>query len=247
MGDFLDFRNETPHPVRSMTQSLRHELHRRILPGHAALAAQFFKSGAGEYGEGDRFLGIRVPDIRAVSKLDDGKSDIRELLHSPWHEERFLALLVLVRRFERGNAAVQKTVFDFYLSSTPWINNWDLVDVSAYKIVGSHLLDRPRTPLWKLAASKILWEQRIAIVSTFAFIRQGDLAETFALSVHFLDSPQDLIHKACGWMLREAGKRDSRQLVDFLDTHRLSMPRTMLRYAIEKFPEHLRKHFLSRQ
>ena len=227
-------------------KTLRQELRARILPGQAETAAWFFKSGPGEYGEGDRFLGVRVPDIRTVSKMDDGSSDIRGLMHSEWHEERLLALLILVRRYERGDEPARKAAFVFYLSSTRWINNWDLVDVSAYKIVGARLLDRSRAPLWKLASSDSLWERRIAIISTFAFIRNGDVDETFALSEHLLNSPEDLMHKACGWMLREAGKRDVRQLELFLDRHRLSMPRTMLRYAIEKFPEQRRKHFLSR-
>lgn len=227
-------------------KSLRQELRSRIEPGQAATAAWFFKSGPGEYGEGDRFLGIRVPDVRTVSKMDDGKSDIPGLLHSKWHEERLLALLILVRRYERGDESVRKTVYDLYLSSTRWINNWDLVDVSAYKIVGARLLDRPRTPLWKLATSDSLWERRIAIISTFAFIRGGDVGETFALSEKLLHDPEDLMHKACGWMLREAGKRDVDRLEAFLEAHRRTMPRTMLRYAIEKFPEPRRKQFLSR-
>ena len=226
--------------------TLKNELRKRIREGHSETAARFFKTGPGEYGQGDRFLGIRVPEIRAVAKMDDGMADIRSLLHSKWHEERLLALLILVRRFERGDESARKSIFDFYLSATRWINNWDLVDLSAYKIVGAWLLERPRIPLWKLAASGNLWERRIAIVSTFAFIRCGDLEETFALSEHLLNSPEDLMHKACGWMLREAGKRDIRALERFLAAHRCSMPRTMLRYAIEKFPEARRKEYLAR-
>jgi len=226
--------------------SLKNELRRRIRPGNSETLAWFFKTGPGEYGEGDRFLGIRVPDIRAVSKCDDGRSDVRGLLASKWHEERLLALLILVRRFERGDDLVKKAVYDLYLSSTRWINNWDLVDVSAYKIVGSWLLARPRAPLRKLASSKSLWERRIAVVSTYAFIRASDLVETFYLSEKLLNDPEDLIHKACGWMLREAGKRDIRELERFLDEHRRAMPRTMLRYAIEKFPEKRRQQFLAK-
>ena len=226
--------------------SLKNELHRRIRPGHAKTLAWFFKTGPGEHGEGDRFLGIRVPEIRAVSRMDDGRSDVRGLLESEWHEERLLALLVLVRRFERGDDLVKRAIFDFYLTSTRWINNWDLVDLSAYKIVGSWLLGRPRAPLRKLASSKSLWERRIAVVSTYAFIRAGDIEETFFLSKKLLGDPEDLIHKACGWMLREAGKRDVVELERFLDAHRRSMPRTMLRYAIEKFPEKRRKQFLAK-
>lgn len=232
-------------PARFLT-TLKSELRARVREGHAETAAWFFKTGPGEYGEGDCFLGTRVPEIRAVAKMDDGRSDICGLLESKWHEERLLALLILVRRFERGDEAAKKAIYGFYLSGTRWINNWDLVDLSASQIVGSWLLGRSRAPLAKLAASPVLWERRIAIVSTFAFIRAGDLEETFSLSKKLLGDPEDLIHKACGWMLREAGKRDVRELERFLDAHRRSMPRTMLRYAIEKFPEKRRKQFLAR-
>lgn len=227
-------------------KTIRQELRDRIRPGHSETAAWFFKSGPGEYGEGDRFLGVRVPEIRAVAKLDDGSSDVSLLLRSKWHEERLLALLILVRRFERGDDAVRQAVYEFYLSETRWINNWDLVDVSAYKIVGAWLLGRSRAPLRKLASSECLWERRIAIVSTFAFIRTGDVGDTFYLSKKLLNDPHDLMHKACGWMLREAGKRDVRALENFLDENRARMPRTMLRYAIEKFPESRRKKYLAR-
>ena len=178
--------------------------------------------------------------------MDDGQSDIRGLMTSGWHEERLLALLVLVRRFERGDEVAKKATYDFYLSSTRWINNWDLVDLSAYKIVGAWLLGRSRAPVRNLATSRNLWERRIAVVSTYAFIRAGDFEETFFLSRKLLNDPEDLIHKACGWMLREAGKRDVVELERFLDAHGRSMPRTMLRYAIEKFPEKRRKQFLAK-
>jgi 3-methyladenine DNA glycosylase AlkD len=227
-------------------KTIRQQLRARIRPGHAETAAWFFKSGPGEYGEGDCFLGVRVPEVRAVAKLDDGRSDVRGLLQSKWHEERLLALLILVRRFERGDDAVRKAVYEFYLSETRWINNWDLVDVSAYKIVGAWLLDRNRARLRELASSKCLWERRIAIISTFAFIRAGDVGDTFSLAKKLLSDPHDLMHKACGWMLREAGKRDVRALENFLDENRERMPRTMLRYAIEKFPESRRKQYLAR-
>ena len=168
--------------------SFKNELRRRIRPGHAESLAWFFKAGPGEYGEGDRFLGIRVPDIRAVAKMDDGQSDIRGLMTSGWHEERLLALLVLVRRFERGDEVAKKATYDFYLSSTRWINNWDLVDLSAYKIVGAWLLGRSRAPVRNLATSRNLWERRIAVVSTDAFIRAGDFEETFFLSRKLLNA-----------------------------------------------------------
>jgi len=234
------------HAETKRLGELRNELRARIRPGYAGSLSRFFKTGPGEYGEGDRFLGIRVPDIRAVSKLDDGVSDISALLHSGWHEERLLALLILVRRFGRGDGATKRAIFDLYLSETRWINNWDLVDQSAYQIVGGWLLDRPRAILRELARSRSLWERRIAIVSTYAFIRAGDLGDTFSLSKKLLGDPEDLMHKACGWMLREAGKRDVAALEDFLEEHGPSMPRTMLRYAIEKFPEKRRKQYLAR-
>lgn len=227
-------------------KSLGQELRKRIRPGYAEPLARFFKTGPGEYGEGDRFLGIRIPEIRAVAKLDDGKSDLGGLLHSGWHEERVLALLILVRRFERGEEVEKKAIFDYYLSETRWINNWDLVDLSSYQIVGQWLMGRSRTVLRKLSSSQSLWERRISIVSTYAFIRTGDLEDTFFLSKKLLNDPEDLMHKACGWMLREAGKRDVRALEDFLDECLPFMPRTMLRYAIEKFPEKRRKQYLAR-
>lgn len=225
--------------------SLQRKLRAAVRPGRSESLAWFFKTGPGQYGEGDKFLGVRVPDIRAIAKLDDGGSGVSRLLESPWHEERLLALLILVRRYERGDLRTKKRIFDFYLANTRWINNWDLVDLSAYKIVGDWLLDRARSVLHGLARSGGLWERRIAIVSTYAFIRNGDLAETFALARLLLRDPEDLMHKACGWMLREAGKRDSAALEAFLESHVRRMPRTMLRYAIEKFPDARRQHYLS--
>lgn len=228
---------------RAMT-ALQRKLRDAVQPGRAESLSGFFKTGPGQYGEGDKFLGVRMPDIRAVAKLDDGGSDVSHILESPWHEERLLALLILVRRFERGDLPEKKRVFDFYLSSTRWINNWDLVDVSAYKIAGAWLLARPRPVLRRLARSSSLWERRIAIVSTYAFIRHGDLSDTFALAESLLQDPEDLMHKACGWMLREAGKRDVSALEAFLEHHAGQMPRTMLRYAIERFPGARRRQYL---
>ncbi|MFZ4774912.1 MAG: DNA alkylation repair protein [Terrimicrobiaceae bacterium] len=226
-------------------KSLRQELRLRIVPGRAESSAWFFKTGPGEYGEGDQFLGIPVPEIRAVAKLDDGRCDRAALLHSKWHEERLLALLILVRRFERGDEAMQCGIYETYLSETQWINNWDLVDSSAPQIVGTWLLRRPRGVLRTLACSTSLWERRIAIISTFAFLRAGELDETFRLAKLLLRDPEPLIHKACGWMLREAGKRRVRALEEFLDKHAPVMPRTMLRYAIEKIPEKRRKQYMA--
>lgn len=234
-------------PVRAPSAaSLRRALRGKIRPGHSESLAWFFKTGPGEYGEGDRFLGICVPDIRSVARGGESlpAAEVLKLLHSPWHEERVLALLILVRQFELGNGHVRKEIFDLYLRETAWINNWDLVDLSAHQIVGGWLLARPRTVLRRLARSESLWERRIAVVATYAFIRTGDLADTFDLSERLLGDPHDLMHKACGWMLREAGKRDVAALESFLDRYAPAMPRTMLRYAIEKFPEARRKAIL---
>ena len=213
----------------------------------AALAARFFKTGPGEYGEGDRFLGIKVPVTRSFLAASDAltEADVLKLLRSPWHEERLLALLILVRRFQRDEAA-RAHLMRLYLANTRWVNNWDLVDSSAPQLLGAWLLGRDRSPLRRLARSKNLWEQRIAIVATHAFIRVGDIEETKALCEYFLTHRHDLIHKACGWMLREMGKVDEPALTGFLDRHAPRLPRTMLRYAIERLtPEQRRRYMQS--
>jgi 3-methyladenine DNA glycosylase AlkD len=217
-------------------------------PRAAELAQRFFKTGPGEYGEGDLFLGIRVPVIRTLVREFRGLTSLSEtekLLASYLHEARLLALFLLVDRFENGDETEQKKIYDLYLSHTDRINNWDLVDCSAPQIVGGWLASRSHAPLYKLAKSKALWERRIAILATFYFIRRNDLADTFALSELLLRDKHDLMHKACGWMLREAGKRDEAALVNFLERHAATMPRTMLRYAIEKFDAAHRRHFLT--
>jgi len=213
----------------------------------AEISQRFFKTGPGEYGEGDVFCGLTVPQTRELAKKfgELPFSEIKKLLSSEIHEERLLALLILVRRFERGESAVRKKIYDFYLQNTARVNNWDLVDLSADKIVGRHLLNRSIAPLLTLARSKILWERRVAIVSTFQFIRQANFRTTFKIVRVLISDGHDLIHKACGWMLREVGKRDSRILRDFLKLHSKSMPRTMLRYAIERFSKTERKKYLA--
>jgi 3-methyladenine DNA glycosylase AlkD len=228
---------------------LRQKLREAATPAQADIARRFFKTGPGEYGEGDRFLGLKVPQIRAELPHTDALSevDILDLLHSEWHEERLLALLVLGRRFSRAkkDAATQQRLVSLYLAHTKWINNWDLVDSSAPHILGAWLLRQDRAVLDTLAASTNLWEQRIAILATQAFIRVGDFADTLRLSALFLSHPHDLMHKSCGWMLREVGKRDVKPLLTFLDQHAAQMPRTMLRYAIEKLPEKTRQAYLA--
>ena len=215
-------------------------------PASVPILQSFFKTAAGQYGEGDVFAGIRMPDLREVCRAcgDVGLTTISVLLQSRVHEERALALLLLVDAFNRGSERERRAVYDFYLSHTASINNWDLVDVSASPIVGAWLYDRNRSPLTRLARSASLWERRIAIIATHYFIRRDDFADTFGIADILLDDPHDLIHKAVGWMLREAGNRDGAAERRFLKTRHQRMPRTMLRYAIEKFPEAERKRYV---
>ena len=204
---------------------------------------RFFKTGKGQYGEGDKFLGVSVPNIREVAKgFKDVNFDvIKELIHSPWHEMRMCALLILVNNSKKE---VTKNTFDFYLSQSKHINNWDLVDLSAPQIVGQFLLDKDRDILYKLAESDLLWDNRIAIVSTLTFIRNNDLDDTYLLSLKMMNHKHDLMHKAIGWMLREAGKRDAKRLYNFVMEYKNIMPRTMLRYSIEKFDTETRKELM---
>jgi len=207
---------------------------------------RFFKTGKGEYGEGDIFLGIRVPLLRRLVKKYGGISiaEVRKLLHSKFHEERLLAVLMLVQLFKSADESVQKQVYDLYLENTEFINNWDIVDISASNIVGAHLYEKDKAPLYDLVQSKNLWERRIAIIATFYFIRQNEFDDTLKLAEILLNDKEDLIHKAVGWMLREVGKREIELEEEFLQEHYKIMPRTMLRYAIEKFTETSRKMYL---
>lgn len=227
--------------------AIRARLRAHALPANVAILQRFFKTGPGEYGAGDRFIGVKVPGIRAVCRDCRGVADavVLQLLRSKVHEERLLALLLLVDRFERGDEAAQRAVYRAYLANTAFINNWDLVDVSAPQIVGGWLASRGRAPLLRLARSSSLWERRIAIVSTFAFIRAREFDDTFRIADLLLDDEHDLIHKATGWMLREAGKRDGQALRRYLASRYRRMPRTALRYAIERFPEAERKRYLT--
>ena len=215
-------------------------------PAIAEHAQRYFKTGKGEYGEGDQFLGIRVPVIRAQVRQhkDAGLKDILPLLKSAWHEERLFALLLLVRRYDKGDADERSAIYNLYLDNTRHINNWDLVDSSAHKIIGRHLESRDRKILYKLARSNSIWERRIAIISTFHFIALSQFDDALKLARLLLNDKEDLIHKAVGWALREIGKRDIAIEQTFLQAHYQNMPRTMLRYAIEKFPEPLRKQYL---
>lgn len=216
--------------ITNKLQALSNAEKREIFP-------KFFKAGKGEYGEGDRFLGVTVPNIRAIAKLhkDISIEEIRELIQSEWHEVRLCALIIMVEKSKKKDEALRKELFNLYLSQTKRINNWDLVDLSCRFIIGEYLLDKSRDILYHLAQSPLLWDNRIAIVSTYAFIRKGQLEDTYALSDLMMQHPHDLMHKAIGWMLREAGKRNPERLYDYVMSHRADMPRTMLRYAIEKF------------
>ncbi len=215
-------------------------------PAITAHSQRFFKTGPGEYGEGDRFLGIRIPVIRdQVRKHRD--LTIREtlrLLVSPYHEARMFSLLLLVMRFNKGDEQDRRTIYDAYLGHTAYINNWDLVDCSAHPILGGYLDGRDRKPLYVLADSESIWERRMAIMACLHFIRQHDFADALKVSKRLLNDGEDLIHKAVGWMLREIGKRDLPVEQSFLKTRYQQMPRTMLRYAIERFPEEERGRYL---
>lgn len=226
---------------------LQRDLARLADPERAANVAWFFKTGKGEYGEGDRFLGIPVPLLRktALRYRDLSLTDIGRLLASRIHEHRAAALEILVAQYERGSDEARDRIARFYLAHTSGINNWDLVDASAPYILGDHLKTRPRDLLYKLAASSNLWERRIAIVSTFAFIKSGEIDETFRIAELLLSDTHDLIHKAVGWALRETGKVSRRALLNFLTKHYTRIPHTALRYAIEHFSPEQRKQMLA--
>lgn len=222
-------------------------------PAQVPGLSRFFKTGPGQYGEGDKFLGIKVPVTREIVKeqwQNTSFDDLEECIDSEYHEVRLAALLALVRKFNHAkkDTAMQQRCVDFYLSHTNSINNWDLVDLSCYELLGRWLLDKDRSLLYDLAANgNTIWEQRIGIVSTMQFIRNGQLDDTYAIAEIFLDKPKplhDLLQKAVGWLLRDAGKRDEPRLMSWLDANASRMPRTMLRYAIEKFPEPVRQRYL---
>lgn len=210
--------------------------------------AIYYKTGPGDYAEHDQFMGISVPDLRKVAKRYQSRlpfSLLQELLYSPINEERLLALLILVNRYQKGDTDLKQTIFQFYLTHINQVNNWNLVDASAHWIVGAHLLEEDKTLLFTLAESTNLWEKRIAIVATWYFIRNNYFDCTLKLAEKLLCDNHDLIHKAVGWMLREAGKRNQSILIEFLNRHAYQMPRTMLRYAIERLIPTVRENYLS--
>ncbi|MEI6842903.1 MAG: DNA alkylation repair protein [bacterium] len=268
-----------------MYNNLISKLKKKSSKGKAKILSRFFKTGKGEYGEGDVFLGIVMPDQRNVAKqfVDLPFADVVKLLKSEIHECRMVALLILIQKYQissktyaglkhctgrraeheeirqqanilfsdqhmlrqkSGMLRVQKQIFDLYIKNTKYINNWDLVDLSAPQIVGTYLLDKPRDILYTFAESKDLWKKRISIISTLTFIRQGDFGDTLKIAEMLLSDTHDLIHKAVGWMLREVGKKDEGTLRKFLDKHYSHIPRTALRYSIERFPEEMRLYYL---
>lgn len=231
----------------SEMQYLEHRLAELADPEIAVHSARFFKTGPGEYGEGDQFLGIRVPELRKLVRQfrDFTMEDVLELLHSSFHEKRLLAALMLVDRFQRGSEADQQKIYDLYLQHIPVsINNWDIIDTTCPHIMGAWLYKRDRFILYTLAASNNLWQRRAAMMACFHFIRQNDFADSLKVAGILLLDKEDLIHKATGWMLREIGKRDQEVEQRFLEKHCRTMPRTMLRYAIERFEQEKRKYYM---
>jgi len=226
--------------------AIRQRLKSLADPEKAAISQRFFKTGPGQYGEGDVFHGIRVPVLRKLSREYRvlPMESVDALLLSPIHEERLLALLILVLKFQNGEPSLQRRIYTLYLKRTDRINNWDLVDTSAEHIVGAYLWNRSRNPLIRLAKSSVLWERRIAIIATFHYIKRNEFDETLTIADMLVEDREDLIHKAVGWMLREIGKRDLPTEERFLIRHYQQMPRTMLRYAIERFPEDKRQAYL---
>jgi len=227
---------------------IQREIRKKADKKKAEILQRFFKTGKGEYGEGDVFLGLQVPTSRVIAKKfsDLEISEIQTLLKSEIHEERLIAVLILVGQFKKGTPAQQEKIYKFYIKNAKRVNNWDLVDTSAEHIVGPYLLNRDRKILYKLARSKNIWERRISIMSTFHFIKKGEVGDTYALAEMLMHDNHDLIHKAVGWMVRESGKRaDEKAMRKFLDQHAGKMPRTMLRYAIERLPEKVRKAYLN--
>jgi 3-methyladenine DNA glycosylase AlkD len=229
------------------------DIHKALAPlaskSQAQHAQRFFKTGRGEYAEGDRFLGIRVPQLRRLVGRFRGiaLAEILALLKSPWHEERLLALLMLVDRYTRGDAGERARIYNLYRRHTKYINNWDLVDSSAPYILGAHLMPRDKQPLYRMARSKNLWQRRIAVLATFYMIKHKACDDALAIALILKDDREDLIHKAVGWMLREIGKRHPACAERFLQQHHKTMPRTMLRYAIERLPQRKRKVYLQGQ
>ncbi|GAB3228607.1 DNA alkylation repair protein [Algoriphagus aestuariicola] len=231
-----------------LTEQIIHSLQDRAIPEKAAFFPQFFKAGPGEYGEGDLFLGVKVPDQRRIAKgfyREIPLGDLSELIQNPYHEVRLTALIALVYRYEKSKTeAERQELADFYLHHLDWVNNWDLVDTSCHPILGHFYWNKDKALFYHLAGSHDLWRQRVAMISSLYWIKKGDFDDALALAEDLKNHPHDLMHKAVGWMLREIGNLDFEAEMAFLKQHYRSMPRTALRYAIEKFPEDLRQDFL---
>lgn len=230
-----------------MVNEIKKDLEKVANKEKAIFLQRFFKTGKGEYAEGDILIGVTVPQSRLIAKkyYSISLEDNIKLLQSEIHEERLIALFILCHKFKKGSEVEKKKIYDLYLKNTQFVNNWDLVDSSAHKIVGEYLLNRDRKILYKLVSSKLLWDRRIAVISTYTFIKNGQFIDTFLLSEKLLSDKEDLMHKACGWMMREAWKYDITLVEEFIQKNYSKMPRTMLRYAIEKFPEKKRKEYLA--
>jgi len=251
-------RETTSFPRQNEAERIIAELHAVGSEEKRRVLMTFFKTGSGDYAEGDRFMGVPVPEVRKVMKRHASADEktLEALLMSPWHEARYGALVVMVNRFaacettrpttEPDGENGRKRIFDFYLKHTHRINNWDLVDVSAAAIVGTYLLDKPTTVLDALAESSWMWDNRIAIVATHAFIRRGRLDVTYRLADKMMHHKHDLMHKAIGWMLRETGKQDAERLFSYVESRRREMPRTMLRYAIERMSPDRRRQLMEK-
>ena len=231
-----------------MLNQINKDLQKLKSPKKAKIYARFFKTGKGQYGEGDIFLGIIVPKTREISKKYTNLNfvDIEKLLLSKVHEGRLCALLILVEKYKKSDLQNKRYIVDFYLKNAKNINNWDLVDLTADKILGDYLIDKDKSILYKLAKSENLWERRIAIISTFAFIKNNQFNDTIKIAEILLNDKHDLIQKAVGWMLREVGKRDEKELLKFLDKHYKIMPRTMLRYAIERLEKEKKEIYMKK-
>lgn len=227
-------------------EQIEKELNAHEDPAAAGFAQRFFKTGKGQYGEGDIFIGLRVPLVRKIAKnyRQLPLSEIEKLLESPIHEHRLAAVIIITEQAKRADRKLKQDLYELYLRRSDRINNWDIVDVSCREVVGGYLMDKPRQPLYELAKSKDMWERRIAIVSTWQFIREKDLDDTFKIAEMLLKDKEDLMHKATGWMLREAGKRDEGRLKEFLDQYAHVMPRTMLRYGLEKLHPQERAYYM---
>lgn len=235
--------------MEEKTKKIKEELQKKSNPEKIKILSKFFKTGKGEYGEGDKFIGLNVPANRevAIQNKDAEMSVISELLESDIHEERLCALLILVEKYKKSDCEKKKDIFEYYIKQTKNINNWDLIDLSAPKIVGEYLLEKDKSVLLAMSKSKSMWERRIAIVSTITFIKAGKYETTLEIAKILLEDKEDLIQKAIGWMLREAGKKEKKVLIEFLNEYHTKMPRTMLRYSLEKLEKEEKEYYMRKK